>query len=151
MGRYSSLALFALACVGPCTCLAQTKQPPPSPYAISTGESSISSPGNAETATGGTIKPGAFPIAEYCAGCHKQAYTEWRHALHSNSFREPFYRHSVNILRRTKGMKFTRHCDSCHNPIGVLSGGLTENSQVDRHFDRDGVTCTVCHSIQKLQ
>ena len=50
-----------------------------------------------------------------------------------------------------QGIEFTRHCDSCHNPIGVLSGALTQDSQVDRGFDEDGVTCTTCHSIQKLQ
>ncbi len=100
---------------------------------------------------GGFIQPGAFPTAEYCGRCHEEAYSQWRQALHSNSFRTPFYRTSVNILPRTKGIEFTRHCDSCHNPIGVLAGALTENSSVDRGFDRDGLTCTTCHSIQSLQ
>ena len=40
-------------------------------------------------------------------------------------FSTPFYRASVNILIRTKGTEFSRHCDSCHNPIGVLSEALT--------------------------
>src|ERR1039457_6507999 len=65
--------------------------------------------------------------------------------------RTRFYATSVNILLRTKGIEFTRHCDSCHNPIGVLSGALTQDSQVDRSFDEDGLTCTTCHSIQQLQ
>ena len=52
---------------------------------------------------------------------------------------------------RTKGIEFTRHCDSCHNPIGVVSGALTQDAKVDRSFDEDGLTCTTCHSIQKLQ
>lgn len=115
------------------------------------GKGDIASPGNAKIVGNDFIQPGAFPTAEYCGKCHREAYNQWRQALHSNSFRTPFYRTSVNIVMRTKGIEFARHCDSCHNPIGVLSGGLTENSQVDRHFDRDGVTCTVCHSIQKLQ
>jgi hypothetical protein len=71
--------------------------------------------------------------------------------LHSNSFRTPFYRTSVNILINTQGIEFSRHCDSCHNPIAVLSGGLTQNSIVNRKFDQDGLTCTTCHSVQKLQ
>ncbi|MGH9583213.1 MAG: multiheme c-type cytochrome, partial [Bryobacteraceae bacterium] len=130
----------------------QAQQPSASPYAIHTGESSISSPGNAETVTGGTIRPGAFPSAEYCARCHKQAYSEWRETAHANSFREPFYRTSVNILLRTKGIKFTRHCDSCHNPIGVVSGALAKtNSNVSRTFDNDSLTCMTCHSIMRLQ
>ncbi|MDW5266144.1 MULTISPECIES: tetratricopeptide repeat protein [Acidobacteriaceae] len=108
-------------------------------------------PGNPEVQGGGFIQPGAFPDATYCAHCHQEAYHQWRQALHSNSFREPFYRTSVNLVNNTKGIEFSRHCDSCHNPIGVLSGALTENSQVDRKFDGNGVTCMVCHSIQGLK
>ncbi len=115
------------------------------------GPDNLSAPGNALTDGGGFIQPGAFPTASYCAHCHPQAYSEWRQALHSNSFRTPFYRTSVNILARTKGIEFTRHCDSCHNPIGVVSGALSVNSGVDRKFDEDGLTCMTCHSVQALQ
>ena len=97
------------------------------------------------------MSPDVFPTADYCGRCHKEAYSQWRQSLHSNSFRTPFYRTSVNILRDTKGIQFTRHCDSCHNPVAVLSRGLTKDSQVDRSFDSDGLTCTTCHSMQRLQ
>lgn len=97
------------------------------------------------------IQPGAFPDAKYCAHCHQEAYSQWRQALHSNAFRTPFYRTSVNILINTKGIEFARHCDSCHNPVAVLAGGLTQNSQVDRKFDQDGLTCMTCHSVQSLK
>ena len=115
------------------------------------GKDNLSLPGNAAIEGNDFIQPGAFPEAEYCGHCHQEAYSQWRHALHSNSFRTPFYRASVNILVRTKGIEFSRHCDSCHNPIVVLSGGLTQDSHVDRAFDQDGLTCTTCHSIQRLQ
>src|ERR1700691_1945584 len=120
-------------------------------YDFRFGPNNISIPGNAAIEGNDFIQPGAFPKATYCATCHAQAYSHWRQALHSNSFRTPFYRTSVNILLRNKGIEFSRHCDSCHNPIGVLSGALTEDSQVDRSFDEDGLTCTTCHSIQQLQ
>jgi len=120
-------------------------------YNFRFGSNNISTPGNAKSAGGDFVQPGAFPSAKYCSKCHQEAYSQWRQALHSNSFRTPFYRTSVNILARTKGIEFTRHCDSCHNPIGVLAGGLTQNSQVDRGFDEEGLTCTTCHSIQELQ
>jgi tetratricopeptide (TPR) repeat protein len=110
-------------------------------------------PGNIEPQGEGFIQPGAFPSAEYCGTCHQEAYTQWRQALHSNAFRTPFYRTSVNILIRdkTRGIAFARHCDSCHNPIGVLGGALTEDSKVDRaEFDSDGLTCMTCHSVLKL-
>jgi len=120
-------------------------------YNFHFGEGNISTPGNAKVVGDDFIQPGAFPTAKYCSKCHQEAYSQWRQALHSNSFRTPFYRTSVNILARTKGIEFTRHCDSCHNPIGVLSGALTQNSQVDRSFDEEGLTCTTCHSVTQLQ
>jgi len=115
------------------------------------GKDKLSTPGNASVEGNEFIQPGAFPPATYCAHCHEQAYSDWRQALHSNSFRTPFYRTSVNILPRTKGIEFTRHCDSCHNPVGVLAGAMTPNSQVDRQFDSDGLTCMTCHSVQRLK
>ena len=120
-------------------------------YNFRFGPNNISTPGNAKSVGGDFVQPGAFPSAKYCSKCHQEAYSQWRQALHSNSFRTPFYRTSVNILMRTKGIEFARHCDSCHNPIGVLAGGLTQNSQVDRGFDEEGLTCTTCHSVQALQ
>ncbi|MGC2526660.1 MAG: tetratricopeptide repeat protein [Candidatus Acidiferrum sp.] len=115
------------------------------------GKDNFSLPGNAGTEGNEFIEPGAFPKAEYCGHCHEEAYHQWRQTLHSNSFRTPFYRQSVNILIRTKGIEFSRHCDSCHNPIAVVSGALTPGAHVDRSFDEDGLTCTTCHSIQQLK
>jgi tetratricopeptide (TPR) repeat protein len=120
-------------------------------YNFRFGPENLSLPGNAAIEGNSFIRPGAFPKAEYCGHCHQEAYAQWRQALHSNSFRTPFYRTSVNILVRTKGIEFSRHCDSCHNPIAVLSGGLTQDSHVDRSFDQDGLTCMTCHSVQHLQ
>ncbi len=110
-------------------------------------------PGNIQVEGKGFIQPGAFPSAEYCGVCHQEAYSQWRQALHSNAFRTPFYRTSVNLLIRDpqRGIAFARHCDSCHNPIGVLSGALTEDAKIDRaKFDSDGLTCMTCHSVVKL-
>ena len=120
-------------------------------YNFRFGGDKLTTPGNAAVEGDDFLQPGAFPKATYCAHCHEEAYSQWRQALHSNSFRTPFYRTSVNILPRTKGIEFTRHCDSCHNPIGVLAGAMTQDSRVDREFDADGLTCTTCHSIQKLK
>lgn len=117
-------------------------------YNFRFGKDQPFAPSDAKLQGGGFIQPGAFPDASYCAHCHQEAYSEWRHALHSNAFREPFYRTSVNLLNNSKGIELSRHCDSCHNPISVLSGALTEDAQVPRTFDHNGVTCMVCHSIQ---
>src|ERR1700743_3276691 len=108
-------------------------------------------PGSVQVEGDEFVQPGACPNAKYCAHCHQEAYNQWRQALHSNSFRTPFYRTSVNILLRTKGIEFARHCDSCHNPIAVLDGAMNTDSKLDRLPDRDGLTCTTCHSIQSVQ
>ena len=120
-------------------------------YNFAFGPGNISIPGNGAVEGNTFLQPDTFPTADYCGRCHKEAYHEWRQSLHSNSFRTPFYRNSVNILMRTKGIEFARHCDSCHNPVAVLGGGLTQASVVDRGFDQDGLTCMTCHSVQKLQ
>lgn len=107
------------------------------------GKGNPFTPGNIQVQGEGFLQPGAFPNAEYCGTCHQEAYSQWRQALHSNAFRTPFYRTSVNLLIRdkTRGIAFARHCDSCHNPIGVLGAALTEDSRVDRaKFDSDGLT-----------
>jgi len=119
-------------------------------YNFAFGAGDISTPGNGAAEGNTFLDPASFPTADYCGHCHKEAYHEWRQSLHSNSFRTPFYRTSVNILMRTKGIEFARHCDSCHNPIAVLGGGLTQDSIVDRKFDQDGLTCMTCHSVQKV-
>ena len=120
-------------------------------YNFPFAKGNISLPGNAAAEGDDFLPAGAFPDAAYCGHCHQEAYHQWRQALHSNSFRAPFYRASVNILIRTKGIEFARHCDSCHNPVGVLAGALNTGSTLDRSFDRDGLTCATCHSIQSVQ
>ncbi len=122
-----------------------------SSYNFHFGPGLVSAPGSAEAEGRDFIPPDAFLPASYCGRCHQEAYSQWRQAVHSNSFRTPFYRASVNILLRTKGIEFTRHCDSCHNPIGVLGGAMTQGANVDRSFDEDGLTCMTCHSIQQLK
>ena len=98
------------------------------------------------------IEPGAFPTAQFCQHWHEAAYHQWRQSLHSNSFRTPFYTKNVGLLQNTKGVEFSRHCEGCHNPVELFSGAVTPQPvSKDREFDQDGVTCSVCHSIQKLQ
>ncbi len=107
-------------------------------------------PSNATTDTGQFIDPKSFPTAKYCGHCHQQAYAEWRQTVHANSFRNPWYVKNVNLLISERGIEYTRHCEGCHNPIALVSGALTKGSPIDRKFDEDGITCSVCHSIQKV-
>src|SRR5438876_8403098 len=106
------------------------------------------SPGNATTTTGTFIPGEMFVLAKRCGTCHTDAHAQWRQSAHGNAFREPFYQKNVKDLQSKKGIEFTRHCESCHNPAALFYGALTKNSHVKRPFDDDGVSCIACHSIQ---
>jgi tetratricopeptide (TPR) repeat protein len=102
------------------------------------------------TDTGEFIDPKNFPTAQYCGHCHQEAQHQWRQSAHSNSNRAPWYLRNVNLLNDSKGVEFSRHCEGCHDPVAMVAGNLTQGSTKRRPFDADGVTCTVCHSIQKV-
>lgn len=105
-------------------------------------------PGNATSTTGTFIPGDKFIPSARCGTCHTDAHAQWRQSAHGNAFREPFYQKNVKDLQSQKGIEFTRHCESCHNPAALFSGALTKNSKVKRPFDDDGVSCISCHSIQ---
>jgi Flp pilus assembly protein TadD len=108
-------------------------------------------PSNARTQDGNYIKTLDFPSSTRCSGCHHDTAAFWSHSLHRNAAREPFYRESVDILLRQRGVEPTRHCESCHTPVALFSGALSKDSGKKAApftaLDDEGVTCTVCHSI----
>lgn len=109
------------------------------------------SPSNARTLDGKLIPESDFFPASRCAACHQDTHAGWSLSLHRNAAREPFYRESADILLRTRGIEFTRHCESCHTPVALFSGALTKHSGKPEapftKLDDEGVTCSVCHSI----
>ena len=109
------------------------------------------SPSNARTEDGNLIPVDQFFSAKRCIGCHQDTHAAWSESLHRNAAREPFYRESADILLRTRGIEFTRHCESCHTPIALFSGALAKDQPRQQApftpLDDEGVTCTVCHSI----
>src|SRR5262245_3363359 len=113
------------------------------------------SPSNARTADGKLIPAGQFFPASRCAACHQDTHRFWSESLHRNAAREPFYRESADILLRTRGIEFTRHCESCHTPAALFSGALAkESGKTSAPFtplDDEGVTCSVCHSITEAK
>jgi len=112
-------------------------------------------PSNARTEDGRWIPAEQFFPATRCASCHQDTHRAWSESLHRNAAREPFYRESADILLRTRGIEFTRHCESCHTPVALFSGVLTKVSvRQEAPFtplDHEGVTCSVCHSITEAR
>ncbi len=107
-------------------------------------------PSNAMTSSGEFLDPKLFLTAEYCGHCHKESHQQWRQSAHSNANRVPYYLRNVALLNDSKGIEFSRHCEGCHDPIALVSGALTQAGPKKRPYDQDGVTCSVCHSIQKV-
>src|ERR1051325_11108206 len=107
-------------------------------------------PGNATTTTGTFIPGEMFVPSKRCGTCHTDDHAQWRQAAHGNAFREPFYQKNVKDIQTQKGIEYTRHCESCHNPAALFAGALTKNAHVKRPFDDDGVSCIACHSIQTV-
>lgn len=122
----------------------------PDDYAMPFGDNPFA-PSNAATTTGGIIAAAKFLTANRCATCHADVHAQWLQSPHRNAFREPFYQKNVKDLISQRGIEFTRHCESCHNPAALFSGALTKNSKVKRPFDDDGVSCIACHSIQTAE
>ena len=107
-------------------------------------------PSYATTDTGEFIDAKTFPTAEYCGHCHEQSHQQWRESAHSNSNRPPWYLRNVALLTAEKGVEYSRHCEGCHDPVALLSGALTEGGPGRQPYDDDGVTCSMCHSIQRI-
>jgi tetratricopeptide (TPR) repeat protein len=117
-------------------------------YNFAFGKQTPFLPSNANTVNGQFFSPKAFPTAQYCGHCHQEAYHQWRQSVHANSFRAPWYLKNVNSLIDEKGVQFSRHCEGCHNPVALLSGDLSQGMPKKRPFEDEGVSCSVCHSIQ---
>ncbi len=119
-------------------------------YSYKFGSGSPFLPSQATTDTGEFVDPGSFGSAAYCGHCHQAAQAQWRQSAHANSNRPAWYQRNVQLLKAEKGTDYTRHCEGCHDPIAVVSGQLTQGKPTNHSYDADGITCTVCHSIQKV-
>lgn len=147
---WRNIKVFAAGDDTPAAQRAEYSQVTSEHYSYRFGEDKPFLPSNAATDTGEFINAKSFPTAKYCGHCHQEAHAEWRQSVHANSFRAPWYVKNVNVLMKEKGIEFARHCEGCHNPIALVSGAMTQHSPVNRNFDGDGVTCSVCHSIQQV-
>jgi Flp pilus assembly protein TadD len=121
----------------------------PANYELPYGENPFA-PSNARTANAEFIAQADFIPAARCAECHKESHQEWSESAHRNAFREPFYQANIEHLIRDRQIAVTRHCESCHNPPALFSGALSKNATMKRPFDDEGVTCSVCHSIESV-
>ena len=95
-------------------------------YDFRFGEDDPFAPGNATTYNGQFIDPKDFIPSARCASCHTDIHPQWEESAHAKSFVDPFYQKNVIDLQEQKNIAFTRHCESCHNPVALFSGSLTD-------------------------
>lgn len=107
-------------------------------------------PSMIDTLTMEPVKLGRFDLARTCGECHPTQYRRWSKSMHSQSFKDPFYRGVLAAAAKEAGQESARLCTGCHSPIGTLadfiwvrdSGEVVSDERVN-----EGVTCDLCHSI----
>lgn len=110
-------------------------------------------PGELQTTDRAMIDWRGVPSARACGECHKQEFMEWATSIHAISDEDMIYATTVNEntgaarAAAAHGAAKGRWCESCHNPLGTLSGAVTDFPSVPRtETMEEGVTCVVCHT-----
>ena len=115
-------------------------------------------PSLARTLSGDFIPAHILENDGYCLRCHADVHEGWlASAHHLSSFNNPPYLASVTetrqfALERDGSVNAARFCAGCHDPVPFFSGAFNDpdyDMLGDPTADA-GVTCTVCHSITKI-
>jgi hypothetical protein len=107
-------------------------------------------PSRSRTLDGKFIPASAMMMDGYCLRCHPDIYQSHLHSAHRlSSFNNPAYLFSVRETRRTAGVRASRWCAGCHDPVPLFSGQFDDPAFDDVHnpTSQAGITCVVCHSI----
>lgn len=84
-------------------------------------------------------RPGGAPPLAYpavrCSECHEKMFDEWKDSAHAQAKKSPLY-------ARMHELAGDASCDRCHAPLAARVGNA-------RVVD-EGVTCEVCHTIDKV-
>lgn len=115
-------------------------------------------PGEMTTPDGKLVNWRAVPGALSCGECHPKEMMEWASSMHAISDSDLIYSGAVeeNTLAtkasKAHGVEKGRWCESCHNPLGTLSGALTPaNSVHNLSVMEESTTCIVCHAVNKAE
>ncbi len=105
----------------------------------------------------GYIPAARLNRSEDCLSCHDDFRDDWQHSMHHlSSFNNPVYHFSVRETIRYSEQEDVPHaarlCATCHDPVLLLSGKFDRPlAEIERDPDsRAGITCTVCHAIERV-
>ena len=95
--------------------------------------------------------PKKFISAKECGVCHPAHYREWAGSPHGHAHLSPAFQAFQRKLLTKSGGTIAGFCVRCHTPVGTALGErpLLPNAQRDP-ISLEGVTCAVCHSIDRL-
>lgn len=115
-------------------------------------------PGEWKTPDGKLVNWRGVPSARDCAACHRREFMEWNTSLHAVSDLDLIYdaavtrnagrAHAAAGIGDQKG----RWCESCHNPLGTLTGAVNPIMAVqETEAIEEGVNCIVCHTASHAE
>lgn len=110
-------------------------------------------PSLVRTNDGGFIHQDVLMNDRYCLDCHQDVHQDWSKSVHKmSSFNNPAYLVSVHETRESRGIKASRWCAGCHDPVPFLSGRFDdpEFNMFNDSTAHAGITCTVCHAISNV-
>jgi len=91
-----------------------------------------------------SIPAEAFQAETTCT-CHGPQQDEWRESMHAKALSDPVYNVKKAEADAATGGKLGLFCDTCHTPIGTMSG-QTKTGELSPQ-SLEGVTCDFCHQI----
>lgn len=93
----------------------------------------------------------SFIPAQECGVCHPAQYREWAGSPHGHAHISPAFQAFQRKLMTKSGGTIAGFCVRCHTPVGTVLGEhpLLPDSQ-RAPVSLEGVTCVVCHAIDRL-
>lgn len=91
-----------------------------------------------------------YPSATECAACHPRHYKQWSMSQHAYAQMSPVFNAMQGRISQLINGTLGDFCIRCHTPVGMNTGEDEFMSNIDRSStSREGVTCVVCHRIDK--
>ncbi len=92
-----------------------------------------------------------FVSAKDCGVCHPAHYREWAGSPHSHAAISLAFQGFMKKLVTKSGLTVREFCVRCHTPVGTTLGekALLPFNDQRAPVSLEGVTCVVCHSIDR--
>lgn len=92
-----------------------------------------------------------FISANECGVCHPVHYRQWAGSPHGHAHLSPAFQAFQRKLITKSGGTIAGFCVRCHTPLGTVLGEKPLLPDAERApISLEGVTCVVCHAIDRL-